>query len=372
VEGPSVTAFVRFLRYPDARGEEEMSQFSLQTSQFSPIKSTPWVIVPLIETRDSTIKHWRTKLNTASRISDLLGGIGTVVLGLAATTPVLADITLTPGSPNLVLVTQYQGASDISMDALRPEVTGGHGGTLVPYSATGTAFGPAPSNDASKLNNGDIGDTASDMNYAVTGFGIGGRQDVNLAFSEGTVKIKGIAIYGGYSSDIFAGRASANVAGTYTLTDSAGVVLGEWSDDGVSNFAGSTGIAPGVSDYWMTFPTPVTTSVLHLSFNPYQSVDMGSYREIQVFSMTPAEQIEGVIAAVDAIDPLNAGIGNSLLASLGGALDKLDPTSGVDVAAARAKLNAFINKVMAQSGKALTKEEADSLIAMARAILAQL
>jgi hypothetical protein len=88
--------------------------------------------------------------------------------------------------------------------------------------------------------------------------------------------------------------------------------------------------------------------------------------------MTPAEQIEGVIAAVDVIDPLNAGIRNSLLASLGGALDKLDPTSGVDIAAARAKLNAFINKVMAQSGKALTKEEADSLIAMARAILAQL
>jgi hypothetical protein len=315
-------------------------------------------------------------MNTAGRTTDLLGGIGSIILGLAATTlPAIADVTLTD-STNLVLITQDSGTSDMTSAPVRPEVTGGHGGTLVPYTASGPSFWPAPF-DAANLNNGDVGaDNISSLDYALMGFA-GGAQNVDMAFAAGIVKIKGIAIYGGYSLAL--NRALlTDVAGTYTLTDGAGVVLGEWSDDGMHDFGGSSGPTPAVSDYWLNFPVRVSTSGLHLRFQPHPADDThgagahNSYREIQVFSMTPAEQIEGVIAAVDVIDPLNAGIRNSLLASLGGALDKLDPPAGVDIAAARAKLNAFINKVMAQSGKALTREEADSLVAMARAILAQL
>lgn len=93
---------------------------------------------------------------------------------------------------------------------------------------------------------------------------------------------------------------------------------------------------------------------------------------VTALSQTPAEQIADVITVLDTFPALPAGTKNSLAASLGGALDKLDPTTGVDIPAAKGKLGAFINKVQAQSGKKLTAQQANQLIATANAIIGSL
>jgi hypothetical protein len=91
---------------------------------------------------------------------------------------------------------------------------------------------------------------------------------------------------------------------------------------------------------------------------------------ITLLEKSPEEQLTDVIDSVTELPNLDSGNKNALNASLGGALDKLDPTQpgGADVYAAANKLDAFINKVEALRGKKLTDAEADDLIAEATAI----
>jgi hypothetical protein len=72
--------------------------------------------------------------------------------------------------------------------------------------------------------------------------------------------------------------------------------------------------------------------------------------------------VEDLIEIVGDLD-LKGGLETALLASLTNALDKIGDGA---VEPAIGMLEAFINKVEAQRGKALTDEEADSLIALAR------
>jgi probable HAF family extracellular repeat protein len=77
---------------------------------------------------------------------------------------------------------------------------------------------------------------------------------------------------------------------------------------------------------------------------------------------TPQTVVEDLIEIVGDLD-LKGGLETALLASLTNALDKIGDGA---VEPAIGMLEAFINKVEAQRGKALTDEEADSLIALAR------
>ena len=83
---------------------------------------------------------------------------------------------------------------------------------------------------------------------------------------------------------------------------------------------------------------------------------------------SPEELIEQLIADVEALN-LNQGIDNSLDAKLQNALDALEAANAGQRQDAVNKMNAFISAVAAQSGKALTSEEADILIALAQDII---
>ncbi len=91
-------------------------------------------------------------------------------------------------------------------------------------------------------------------------------------------------------------------------------------------------------------------------------------RTIAVAFFTPEEATEELIDDVQALDAgLNQGSKNSLKKKLENAIKALDKD---DVADAIQKINDFINQVMAQSGKKISVEDADALIALANAILA--
>jgi len=91
---------------------------------------------------------------------------------------------------------------------------------------------------------------------------------------------------------------------------------------------------------------------------------------VTALSKTPSEQITDISNSIDLITTIDKGTKTSFAASLGGAQDKLDPLGTVDITAAKGKLAAFINKVQAQSGKKLTAQQANDLIAAANAIIA--
>jgi hypothetical protein len=86
--------------------------------------------------------------------------------------------------------------------------------------------------------------------------------------------------------------------------------------------------------------------------------------------LTPAQATEQLADLVMACG-LPQGIENGMLQSLDGAIQKLEDDNPNNDLAAIGKLEAFINKVEAQRGKRLSDEQADSLVAAATDIIAE-
>ncbi len=93
-------------------------------------------------------------------------------------------------------------------------------------------------------------------------------------------------------------------------------------------------------------------------------VDMGAY---EFSPAEPADLLDDL--ALDIIDLELQGLGNSLLAKLDTALQKLADDNDKNDVAAINSLQAFINAVEAQSGKKISQEDADTLIAAAQQII---
>lgn len=85
-----------------------------------------------------------------------------------------------------------------------------------------------------------------------------------------------------------------------------------------------------------------------------------------------AAQIDNLITLVNSVLSVNAqhGIENSLDAKLQNALAAINSLKGGDVGSAVNQLNAFINAVQAQSGKAIPVDQANQLIVAAQQIKA--
>jgi len=83
---------------------------------------------------------------------------------------------------------------------------------------------------------------------------------------------------------------------------------------------------------------------------------------------TPAAYVTKMITGLAALDLPN-GIGAGLIAKLDTALSKLEDDNPANDGAAINNLEAFINQVEAQAGKAITEEEATDLIAKAQQII---
>jgi hypothetical protein len=92
---------------------------------------------------------------------------------------------------------------------------------------------------------------------------------------------------------------------------------------------------------------------------------------IDVYDFTQLDPVELLdILACDIIDlDLHPGIENSLLAKLDAAIAKLEDGNPKNDKAAINSLQAFINAVKAQSGKKISEEDADDLIAFAQQII---
>lgn len=86
---------------------------------------------------------------------------------------------------------------------------------------------------------------------------------------------------------------------------------------------------------------------------------------------TPQGAIEKLLESITDLD-LKGSLEENLVAKLEGALDKLNDGNPKNDVAAANKLEAFINAVKAQRGKALTEDEADDLIEAAEGILDKL
>jgi serine/threonine protein kinase len=177
-----------------------------------------------------------------------------------------ASIMLTDTSNITLANSQFESGANTSEN---PDVTGGAGGPLVHYTATGSAFGGAFGR--ANLNDGDVGaGNLSDGTYTI----IRPLNAVQLRLTfAGEVNLGGIAIYNGYGN---------RDEGSFTLLDDDGAILGAWDINTT---------APAVNDvdsFWLTFDTPVTTSYLTLhavATDPFGQATV-SYREIQTFGAT--------------------------------------------------------------------------------------
>jgi hypothetical protein len=83
---------------------------------------------------------------------------------------------------------------------------------------------------------------------------------------------------------------------------------------------------------------------------------------------SPAQAVQALISLKDAMN-LPHGIANSLDAKLNAALDSIN--RGNNKAAVN-QLNAFINEVQAQTGKAIAQNQAQQLISSAQSIISAL
>jgi FIMAH domain len=167
----------------------------------------------------------------------------------------------------------------------------------------------------------------------------------NVTSSTGDVVIDAVALTGPSPSGTPAAGQTARWSGSL---------------DGVTFGAGST--KPGESGS--------TTMTWNLSVQ-IASPALGALGAISlrpVQNNTPGQMIEELIETVQSFE-LHHGIENALLAKLNAALRKL---ANGNTEGARGSLGAFINQVEAQSGKKITVEQADELIAAANAILAAL
>jgi len=116
-----------------------------------------------------------------------------------------------------------------------------------------------------------------------------------------------------------------------------------------------------VSVVGLSVGDPVTCTTTYVDDNT-------SEFSIPVTALSPTQSTEELSNAVDNIG-LNNGTENSLTSSLENASDAIERG---DNDAAIGQLGAFINRVKAQRGKKISKEEADLLIAWAESVIAAL
>ena len=86
---------------------------------------------------------------------------------------------------------------------------------------------------------------------------------------------------------------------------------------------------------------------------------------------TPTQLVTELVNTTNSLN-LQQGIDNSLDAKLQAALAALSAAKANDITTACSQINAFLNEVMAQSGKKLTVAQANQLIAQANAIMTAL
>jgi hypothetical protein len=147
-----------------------------------------------------------------------------------------------------------------------PDVTGGAGGTLIPYTETGS-FTSGATFEGDNLDDGDIGvGNPSDGTYAIPDDGF-------LELDFGSAKTVGsIAVYNGYTN---------RDDGVYTLLDDASNAITGWSIATPSGSSNDT-----ADSFWLVFDPPVTTSSLTLAFTTTDCCGTASFREIQVMEPT--------------------------------------------------------------------------------------
>ncbi len=196
-----------------------------------------------------------------------------ILFATAAMNSAFGTITVTNSTnlilsgPVLTLPGSNNGAGQIA------DVTGGNGGTLIPYTETGSntysgvGGGRTGTYGAQRLNDGDVGiGVGTSTFHAIPTFG---TDSVVMTFTGGSKTITSIAIYHGYDD-----RDGAN----YVLKDAAGNTIGAWTcvdNDSLTEH------------FWLNFPTPVTTTGLRIETSANASTGgfaTPSFREIQVFS----------------------------------------------------------------------------------------
>lgn len=206
-------------------------------------------------------------------------GAALALLGSGLGGTARAAVTITDSTNITLAASQVEAGGDTS---LNPDVTGGLGGVLLVYTESGTntyscCGGRLGTYGIGNLNDGDIGDGASDGTFALPDTGAGMAE---LSFASATL-IGGIAIYNGYTN---------RDDGSYTLKDGAGNVLGAWS-----LATEPIGINEGADSFWLTFNNPVTTDKLVIDGVVGDCCGTGSFREIQVFAAVPEPSSCGVV-----------------------------------------------------------------------------
>lgn len=132
------------------------------------------------------------------------------------------------------------------------------------------------------------------------------------------------------------------------------------ADGGYLNMWGSEGVADG--------QFVVCTEVVTDSLGDVYVLD--HTERIQKFTVSSGSLTSGLIDAVAELD-VEAGIETSLVSSLASALGILEDGNEANDAAAIGQLTAFVHKVEAQAGKALSASEAQRLIGWAEAVIAK-
>jgi hypothetical protein len=186
-----------------------------------------------------------------------------------------AAITMTDTTNVTLAGSQVELDGDTSEN---PDVTGGLGGALVPYTAL-TLTGDLGGNyTIANLNDGDVGvGNPSDGTYAIPN---SGSQMVVLDFGAPTA-LAGVAIYNGYGN---------RDDGDYVLKDGGGTVLGGWTISGTPG-----GSNDGMDSFWLTFDSPLTTNQLIFDGAVLDCCATASFREIQVFGAVPEPSTVSVI-----------------------------------------------------------------------------
>jgi hypothetical protein len=191
----------------------------------------------------------------------ILDDFGQQYFPAATADTVIARPELT-SSPNIGLAAnQIESGIDTSEN---PDVTGGLGGSILPYTATGSFTCCGPNYLADNLHDGDVGaGNPSDGLYAIPDSG-------SLVLDLGTPKtVASIAVYSGYTN---------RDDGSYALRDDQASLLGSWTLQSLPDVNTNDGTA----SYWLVFDTPVTTSSLTLEMTSWDAQSTLSFREIQV------------------------------------------------------------------------------------------
>jgi hypothetical protein len=192
--------------------------------------------------------------------------IGHVIDGVAdgqyQIDPIPPRLTFSDTTNIALAASQVECGPDMSDN---PDVTGGAGGILIPYTATGSFTCCGPTYLADNLDDGDVGaGVGSDGTYAIPDSG-------TLVLDFGSPEtLTSMAVYSGYAN---------RDDGTYTLRDDADNVLGAWD---ITTLTGSSN--NDTVSYGLRLDEPVRTGSLTLEMSSADLVDTSSFREIQVLA----------------------------------------------------------------------------------------